>query len=973
MTHSNDRREPYIIASSDIVERHENLATGVLFELARLYTQKTISMEDITPEVLSSLQGNNAQAAPRTARMFFVNNSEEDSAPDVAFTQEALATSPWEELDREEAALARDKYAGLGHSDVAPGWYGGKVDFRAKLEKGENGHYDIRLERSTLGPSCRFSRRFGSSSILRVKADTKKCTTGLMDFFRKPFVLWTSVFRAFYAKDGSVFLFKTNERLVNDEILPDQHPEGLSLLDLLDFHNPMDHIKNQNQGMAKWSARIALGLSNSVPGPLLEEENIAEGEDIVSAEGSDMTDGCGMANRAATLAVSRALDSELYSVAFQCRLGGCKGMLAEISESSSKGPLKVVVRPSQIKIRYPVHHHDPHDPTLRIIEILRTSHMRSPARISPEIIINLADNGVPPDVFVNIMTANIKECVANLTTWEGPDAMFNLWTQVERVGSVLYSRRAREAGGEARARGLGHDYSKEKEEKEEDDEDEDDLQFDPAQERSTAWWADQISGCPSTLAETVMVLLDAGFRPQDHPILKDKLKQIVKTEVYNQTHKFRYDLPHSASAFVIPGPDEIHVKSSKRNFQTTDGIFSDVLLGEVLVHAVEHPLLRSYTDVIVCSVQGHRRLLDFLAGEKGDYDGDTAIVIWMQEIVNPFKNANEKYSKEPEGVGMCFSSENNEKVSDFVARTSHLSFMEKTHEVQAYALGALRDSSVVGIYSAMHDISIFKYGYSHPKTVELAYKFCKVLDGAKTGLTIRPDAYAKDKKACNPDQKLAWKVWKDRDSNSKKQGDSINTGYAKREKSSPHLKGKFIMDVLYKACQTERDRILASLESPSLFGPSRIKSDPHLAQPWEDAIKTVQRSSPPVARTMQEDLNKISGHVQAIYREHQSRRKINGKPFSKLAIEHRQDILRKFSKQFASYPTPEDMEVFTDLAMIARLRASRAFIFDLEQKRETRFPWDVALRDLCHIKANALGPYKTVTVGFYERFKLSRR
>jgi len=32
------------------------------------------------------------------------------------------------------------------------------------------------------------------------------------------------------------------------------------------------------------------------------------------------------------------------------------------------------------------------------------------------------------------------------------------------------------------------------------------------------------------------------------------------------------------------------------------------------VKAVEHPLLRNYTDVIVFSIQGSRRLIDWLAG-----------------------------------------------------------------------------------------------------------------------------------------------------------------------------------------------------------------------------------------------------------------------------------------------------------------------------------------------------------------------
>ncbi|KAG6895076.1 hypothetical protein C0992_003241 [Termitomyces sp. T32_za158] len=446
-------------------------------------------------------------------------------------------------------------------------------------------------------------------------------------------------------------------------------------------------------------------------------------------------------------------------------------MALENSETSSNEPLQVAARRSQVKIRYPPGHHDPLDPTLRIIEILRLSYMRSPAAISAETIINLADNGVPSRIFVKLLKANLEEIVAVLTTWDGPDAMYNLWTAVERVGAVLHSRRSREAVGEARARGLSS-YSNE-----DDEDDEDGMKYDIGQERSKAWWADQISGCPSSLEETVLVLLDAGFRPQDSPIVREKLKQVVKGAVNNRTCKYRYKLAQSAIAFVVPGmflfvrfhlalpdltwvtdpysvlgPDEIHIKSSRRNFQMQHDILTDVVLGEVLitrnpcklptdvrkVRAVEHALLRSYTDVIVCSIQGHRRLLDFLAGgaitvceqyfdcthlsNQGDYDGDTATVIWTPEIVEHFKNADEKYSREPDGLNVCFTSDHNEKVSDFLMRTSSLTPLEKTLAVQTYLLGALRDPSVIGKYSTMHDNAVYHFGYSHPRTVKLAYK-----------------------------------------------------------------------------------------------------------------------------------------------------------------------------------------------------------------------------------------------------------
>ena len=224
---------------------------------------------------------------------------------------------------------------------------------------------------------------------------------------------------------------------------------------------------------------------------------------------------------------------------------------ADPDESLSEKVETICIRPSQIKIRYPPDRE--RDPAFRTIELLRTSFMRTPGRLSAETIINLAENRVPPSVFVDLLKFQVREVVEGLTTWEGPDAMYKLWTNVERAGAVLFSRRAREVAGEGRIRGFG-DHTTESDDGGDDDDDDDEVVFDKdLGERSTAWWADQISGCPSTLEETVMVLLDSGFTPQDSPVLRDKLKNVVISKINSATSNYRYNVLQSATAFVIPG------------------------------------------------------------------------------------------------------------------------------------------------------------------------------------------------------------------------------------------------------------------------------------------------------------------------------------------------------------------------------------------------------------------------------------
>lgn len=204
------------------------------------------------------------------------------------------------------------------------------------------------------------------------------------------------------------------------------------------------------------------------------------------------------------------------------------------------------LRPSQIKINY-----DPTkalDPAMCIVDVLKTSHMRTPIRISSEVIINLAENGVPHKVFVELLRKGLQEQVEGLTTWDGPEAMFDLWCAVSRAEGVMSARLAREAAGEARARGHS---SREADEDNDFDADDDIEDLDAA--KSTAWWGDEISGCPSSLAETVMYLLDSGFTPSNCAVLREKLGFVIKSTINNYVLRYRLDVPMSCSAWLIPG------------------------------------------------------------------------------------------------------------------------------------------------------------------------------------------------------------------------------------------------------------------------------------------------------------------------------------------------------------------------------------------------------------------------------------
>ncbi|EGO05196.1 hypothetical protein SERLA73DRAFT_68825 [Serpula lacrymans var. lacrymans S7.3] len=969
---------PFIIAHSPQLQKcfdARQISYGVQWLIARSITMGALTYDNINVPDLDKLKGSNEQACPMTQQiirqtMHKLMNTDMKGY----FVRETAAKSPWKELDREQSYYECQKR----HE----GWYPGKVQFTAKLkavnDKKANAEYRIVLNWPELGPSSRFTRQFASKNFIRVRIDKSIINTKdnrLLEFFSKRFVLSGLVFRAFFAKDMNVFLVATDETAPGLVTSLPKHaiPYPVSFSEFLDWHNPI--MLNAKQSMAKWASRFALGLSNSVPGILLEESKINKIEDEVSErpEASDLTDGCGFINRIALKTLRRQFLWDSFPTAIQCRIAGAKGLLLLHPgdlENDSDDPA-VWLRPSQIKIKYSP---DAPAPAGRLtIDVLRSSHMSSPSRLAAETIINLAENGVPHEVFVNLMKSGVDSIVDGLMDWDGPDAMFRLWFSVARSGGVVSARMAREVGGEARARGYGV--------KDVEDTDDDDSDEAPV---SAAWWGDEVSGCPSSLEETVMVLLDAGFTPGDCPILADKLKHIIDTSVDNYVQRYRVDVPMSCIAFMVPdptgtlGPGEIHIKSSHPKFLCEDGTETDIVLGDVLltrhpcklptdvqkVRAVEKAELRHFKDVIVCPVKGtNRRFADLLAG--GDYDGDKAIAIWQKEIVSPFKNADLKYSHPPADLPAQFS-KNNVIVSDFL-RCYPSSSSSYFPELQKFLLGAIRDTSSVGKYSNFHDNAIYTKGYDHPETIRLAYMFCSILDGSKTGLTVLPHVVQRDT-TNHQKRSPAWKETSaDRTHWESGMSNELNL-------PRPRVMPPFIMDVVFSQskqyCAQKRSVIERMFKDRS-----NSVIDHALVKPWKEALdraKRFQLKNDVMGSCIDEELDAIIHHVEEMHRIHKD--KIGAGPgFTDKRIEHRQDILRSIAQDFAAKPDVSKMCFFSE-DEVARLKASYAYLYDHKQSSRGwgQFPWDVAMRELGAIKAKFLGPSKTVQSSFYDRFVLKQ-
>ncbi|KAJ6598976.1 RNA dependent RNA polymerase-domain-containing protein [Mycena vulgaris] len=1002
---------PVIISHSRTHQRLFNslgLPYGVRYEIARIAATISTGYDTLDKTGLEKLKGlSNAKAIPMIPGLF---GKGKDSIVDGAFAKEVAAKAPWTELDLEDENLSKNPLAGLGLSTESPDWFGGKVHFTGKFmadPKNRGDPFKVVLKTPELGPSDRFARRWGSERFLTLSLskDVLKKNTGekLIDCLCRPFILGDRVFRAFDAKDGNVFFVCTNEIVEGKRINPTRTVPGIpSLRDFLAWHNPLE--LDMTQTMTKWASRFALGRSNSAPVLRLDEDAILQIPDITSEAGSDMTDGAGLINKAGLRLIYNRVEMDTWPTAIQCRVVGAKGLLVMHPTDVDETP-RIWLRPSQIKVK----HRSWEDPTLRTIDLLRSSSVKTQCRLSVEMIINLAENGVPSKAFTKLVEDAMVNLVTPLITWEGQDAMEMLWCAVARTGGVMSSRLARKELVLARVKG----YS--------DRDTTGDLEHDGEEEEtngqatSTAWWVDEVSGCPSSLEETAMYLLDAGFTPENCSVLRSKLAIIVKGCVDRYIESYRIDLPvgMSAMAFLIPDelgvlePGEFFLKSSRHDFQTRDGLPTDMILGDALLarhpcklptdvqkwKGVDRPELRHFTNVIVLSVKGPRRAADYLGG--GDYDGDKAVVIWQPELVDPFVNAPLHFADEPADLAASFKPQN-ETVGEFLGRTAE-SPSQQLREMKNYLLSAVRDRAVVGKYNNWHLNATHSLGYQHPETIRLGYMFGKTLDGAKTGLSVLPTVYTRD---CRTYDKRP-PVWKE--AGKKKTGqsaiDQTNTLNLTRD---PGL-DVFIMDKLHSHIDRGKwgsvwgkdlkDKIDARFSVPHLV-------DTDLTAPWlafvekEAAKKDADKirrgqialmaqhalQAPGLStadRTVAEwlldegqanpetDIERIQKHVAAVWDKHKC--KIDSK-FSKLPIERRQDILRELSRDFATGPTG----LLIDADEAARIKASYAYVHDTEAKRGdwSRFPWNVAFRELCLIKCRASDSFKPVKSEFYERMKV---
>ena len=249
------------------------------------------------------------------------------------------------------------------------------------------------------------------------------------------------------------------------------------------------------------------------------------------------------------------------------------------------------------------------------------------------------------------------------------------------------------------------------------------------------------------------------------------------------------------------------------------------------------------------------------------------------------------------------------------------------------------------------------------------------MDGGKAGETIKDNIRKDDERKYGhtngPHWKHVIKSFKDtsRPGDSSLSSATMNSTWLRREKDPK----RFIMDTLQEEAKKISDEFHTRIDEVFGVGGTLEVPDPDLTGPWNEASKK-SKTLPIVAvrNALQHDLGLIAVHVQDVLFK-------SPRIDTKWPIEKRQDTLRAISLEFASKPLPQEMHTGMSADEIATLKASYAYFADctkcatsssLDKVGWSRFPFNVAMRQLREIKARAVGKTSTTTAGFYERFKV---
>ncbi|KZP15854.1 hypothetical protein FIBSPDRAFT_912406 [Athelia psychrophila] len=920
------------------------IARGAIFHTASGQFKPRWTWSDVTSRRLDKLRGLSTAAAWKV--------------PYVMLDKEIPTKCPsnldiWRELDREQLALLEGKGRGLGLMGSwqdTPNWYGGQIQQICRLNKGSDGFY-VTLEALEKTRSYRFARYMGSRRLLQMRIDIallQRERDDAIQFLTRDFVVCGRIFRGFTSREDSVYLIETNRD--HQRVARDHEGDKLRLSygDFIQWHNPLD--RNSRQAISKWAARWALGLSTSRPVLELEEHNIMVIDDVYSPDvkpgekasaEKTMTDGCGLMNGAALTGMykSGVVNLPHKPSCVQARVTGAKGMWLEHPTDDSTEP-KIWIRRSQKKISLPT----PLDRSHRIFELICPSRVVAPSHLNMQVISNMSHNEVPDKAFSSLINEDLQATIKPLTNWSASHLLIGVAKAVHQTGRIHGTRLQRVAPASTRALGLALGFHRE--EVVEADVDEE-SPFAHAFNAAPPGRC-QFSGAPISVHENAYELLAAGFHPLRLEHLYQKMHSITKMSIDTSVKQYRITIMQSLEAFILPDPTgaleegQLYFRSSQSLADPETGSVFTILLGDVIVIAVDCVALRDYYDVIIFSIKGKRSLASLLAG------GDTAMLFWAKWLVDTFKNSPPS-DPPPRLVDQMFTRDV-KSVTEFSKELEQKTATEAHTALRQLAFMGLVDSKV-GLLSNCHDIAVYKHGYGSEKAQYVAHVFNTAMDAQKSGLRLEPTAFKQLQRQYGgrrPDCMV----------HTEPSGKGFyiipeSTGAPPKRDISQTT---FVLDHLVKTGDALRNKHLSEFEKP--IEGKRWQRDQDLMAPYLEAQRWASMMTKDRGfDTFEEELQVLELHVKKVYEAYGkfwgAKDQSPSKPTTITKRRKKGDSASstktEFARQYVEGPEGQSDFLTRDLA---RIKASCAYA-----NSSAAFAFSVAFKELCQIKVKASGHY----------------
>ncbi|KAA1099298.1 hypothetical protein PGT21_002642 [Puccinia graminis f. sp. tritici] len=455
-----------------------------------------------------------------------------------------------------------------------------------------------------------------------------------------------------------------------------------------------------------------------------------------------MTDGAGIISRAAATRVCESLGRKYDTLpsAYQARIGFSKGLWVVPPEYSAHNITPwIEIRDSQWKAE-PIEGYTFH------FNLCRISRSVTSSSLGKQLLPVLSARGVQNKTVCSALEEHITSTISDLNSSDP----LRLAEVLSRSGGLKQTRRAildrisnvqhnptayRTYGNDPVAPNIDPEYGE--------------------SWAFTTDGLHAMSLVPFHAEEQVISMLAAGFEPRNRYIVtklrkikEDKISNAIKFRVPIAQSTYLYVMPDPTGTLK---EDEAFLQfSSFEDYQT--GIKLSNLVCPAIVsrspcvasidarkiNLVDNDILRDvYYDVLVCSIQGKTSLLSLLSG--GDYDGDQVMVIWDPVLVQQFHNVDlDKHPRivtdelfEPVQLGTveeCLLEAYENNPEEFV-KTAQL--------IQAAGLFTPNDA---GSYSIKHTMAEYLFGLDNPLTQKLGEVYVKCLDAPKAGTQLKAEA-----------------------------------------------------------------------------------------------------------------------------------------------------------------------------------------------------------------------------------------